>query len=536
MRYLFRKPTNTNDPGYDSGYESDNGTYYQSRGDLGKGKFAKARRFVPVGQEESNKDRVVLSPSSARNYICYSEVFTKYAFFKKMYPDSYVKLIRADDTYRLILPYIPGKTYQELMFRDENKILKLFYSAIQALQKAHAKKIVFLDLKEDNIKFDAVTGISYLIDGGSAVKLGECMLSPFFLCENEEAVQRNRNNKNYTQLAPECWSTSRENRATEKMDIYSLASMFKQKFSHSAPSLMPLLDSCLDRSPENRPSLGALNTQTIELMNPLVKNINNLSFSDTLTRLDFIINLKNHSLDAPYRKFILQLLEKFDDEDTNTQNEALEALKSIRLHIKKPIFQEEIINWIFKTLPNIRPEPLLEPPFFSWICGVPDATDVQPHILFSVLPIIRPYLSDKNEERIYFYLINMDDEALAVKVTSAFTLDYVPLKKTRIKLSDEYLNVVVFRSNSTVREQFILNVLSSLNKPNHSQSALSLLCFFILECNDLYRLIKYHVEKQPSDTVGRCQLNFFMDTYACTYDNHAEKSPEVIFTPNVIEL
>jgi serine/threonine protein kinase len=238
--------------GYESDYESEGGTHYYPKKTLGEGTYSKARKFQ---SRDGKKEKAVIAPKNT-NDIYFNEVEAKYHFFKAIYPDKEVKLVKERGTYRLVAPLIPGDAYDKLTIISKEQQIKFFLSAVKALKNCHNQGYIVIDLKEDNIHYDKITGESYLIDGGLAVKKNGFVSPDVFKQANEIEVQKNR--AQYYYIAPECWST-KEVIADETMDIYSLGNMMARIIGKAPhPSLVRITQLCQDRIITNRPSLSTL--------------------------------------------------------------------------------------------------------------------------------------------------------------------------------------------------------------------------------------------------------------------------------------
>ncbi|KTD18020.1 protein kinase domain-containing protein [Legionella jordanis] len=240
--------------GYGSEYEDENNNLYKPDKQLGKGAFCKARLLVTSKNEES---KVVLSPLTLGANA--EEATVKRDFFQTLYPDRASELFQFNNSYRLILPLLPGTEYFHIEAGNYLGQIKLFLSAIEALQYCHTKEYIFLDLKVDNILYDKQTGKSYLIDGGSAVKKGG-YLPTRFRFPTIEAVEKAR--LNHSHYAPECFSLNKV-QADYSMDVYSLGDLMKTMFhldekSKNTERLHVLIEQCQSKIPDDRPTLDEL--------------------------------------------------------------------------------------------------------------------------------------------------------------------------------------------------------------------------------------------------------------------------------------
>lgn len=242
------------DEGYESGYESDGGTFYDATSVIGEGDYAQARKF----QAKNGRHKAVLTPKKSQE-IDYEEVQAKYEFFKTLYPSHDVELLKERGSYRLVLPLLPGLPYQKFDAANKKQQIKLFLCAIEALQDCHVKGYVVIDLKEDNIHFDEATGRSYLLDGGSAVKKGQ----PLTRFQKETPSVLGKYRTKFTVNAPECFYENPV--ASEEMDIYSLGNMMEYQFRDAEKNLIDLFHLCQNRTPAQRPSLWRLKLKLLNL-------------------------------------------------------------------------------------------------------------------------------------------------------------------------------------------------------------------------------------------------------------------------------
>ncbi len=256
-KYTFRSK---NRGGYQSSYESEGETEYKHHKNIAKGDYALAREFISI----SGKQVVILSPISKK--IDFQEAKRKYEFFKALYPGKGTELIEDQNTYRLVVPFLPGTPLHQLSFKSEEELRVVFLSAVKALKDCHDKNIILVDLKEDNILFDSETGVSYLVDGGISSKKEEFILH-LFEKGSQDLVEDSR--AKLTHYAPECFSLKRE-LATEAMDIYSLGTMITFIAGAFLESeLWDLALACQDKDPDKRPSLDSLENKLTQLKDPI---------------------------------------------------------------------------------------------------------------------------------------------------------------------------------------------------------------------------------------------------------------------------
>lgn len=267
----------------DSIYESDDGTIFKKEKELGHGVSARARKFVPgesgsslpeAEQQKDKQEKAILKPVDPNN-VNFKEVTDKYLFFKTIYPEFDVRLFLTQYTYRLVLPLIPGEPYKDIVGSNPDDVIKLFLSAVRAVKNCHNKGYVIVDLKADNICYDKNTGISYLIDGGHAIRTGKHISSLFQVASNQDAnFMRNR----YHHYAPECWFIRGRKAKTvnPEMDIYSLGKMMASMKCHVGSdeqkrllsSVNGIIRQCVNYDSAKRPNLDQLENELLGLLSP----------------------------------------------------------------------------------------------------------------------------------------------------------------------------------------------------------------------------------------------------------------------------
>lgn len=258
-QYTYSKKNTANNDGYDSGYESDGQTVYRPKKKIGQGNYSRARLF-----ESRNRDRVkvVLDPVTSEGFK-ELEIRAKTNFYQILYPDQGVQLFKDKKTYRLVVPLVPGKPYEQTHFKDKIQQIKLFRSAIEAVKKAHQLQLIIIDLKEDNIYFDENSGVSYLIDGGLSALEGESINYDIFCKDSVYDVMMAR--KKYKYLPPECWST-KEVPACKSMDVYVLGTMMNRILTVFDSELVAIIKSCIKDNPNERPGLDELDKRLENLL------------------------------------------------------------------------------------------------------------------------------------------------------------------------------------------------------------------------------------------------------------------------------
>ncbi len=249
----------TQDKGYESGYESDGGTSYKPEKEIGKGKYTRARKFKSTGSSTA-KEIAVLDPV----LVDWDEAQAKYNFFKALYPDRSVELIKTPKSrafpqggYRLILPLIPGQLYKDLKIsNDPEEHLGLFLSAVEALERCHNAGYIVVDLTGSNVHYDADTNITYLIDGGLSAKKGAA-INHIFQPPDQAAVLRAKGKFKF--YAPECFSLT-PMKATAAMDVYALGYMMQIALQdhNPSPAIVNLYTACQNQDPTRRPTLATV--------------------------------------------------------------------------------------------------------------------------------------------------------------------------------------------------------------------------------------------------------------------------------------
>lgn len=264
----------------DSDYESDGGTHYTFEKELGKGSSAEVRQF----KSKNNKRKVVLKPNrQLKNIIHEREVKNKFTFFSKLYveqselfsfnTDFVHNEYRYLKDYRMIVPLVSGINYDKVDITDLKAQWSLLKSGVKAIQDSHKnKKLIVIDIKQDNILYDKNTGISYLIDGGTSAEIGAPVYPEIFKRANVNEVNEKRQSFSY--LPPECWSTE-EVKATPKMDVYSFFYMFCLLIGSKEPHpiIQILVNLCLEES-NKRPSFDEIDMLlNNENLQPAISNL-----------------------------------------------------------------------------------------------------------------------------------------------------------------------------------------------------------------------------------------------------------------------
>jgi serine/threonine protein kinase len=260
-----------NDDEEESFFEAEGETYHKGK-KIGAGDYSEGRKFK--SNVDKNQAVVVLTPINKEKYDK-KEVQAKYVFFKTLYPDKTVELFSTEDSYRLVLPLVPGKAYKRCPINDEKELIGLFQSAAGALQDCHKEKLVIVDFNENNIFYDKQTGKSYLIDGGMSALDGEKLHEQQFKLPKVAADAYIAMKKNQCpQYAPECFQKEGIPNASQAMDIYALGSMMErmkkkipleQQGKAGDKELGSLIKSCKESDPSKRPSLDQIQAKLLEL-------------------------------------------------------------------------------------------------------------------------------------------------------------------------------------------------------------------------------------------------------------------------------
>jgi hypothetical protein len=221
--------------GCDSEHEEADGTIYKPLCYIDSGVYDTARLFF-APKAQNKKPKVVLNPKYLFDDSL-KRAQIKQDFFKALYPQEEVLLFKCPDSdeYRLILPLIPGKTYDDFIRKysltQEGKV-KILLSAIEALLYCHSKNYVFIDFNFGNILYDFNSGKSFLIDGDMARPIGN-PISPLII--NASALK-------YPQFAPECSQKTSPVLADTAMDVFTLAFNFQHILSD--PHVSKILENC----------------------------------------------------------------------------------------------------------------------------------------------------------------------------------------------------------------------------------------------------------------------------------------------------
>ncbi len=250
LRYRTHSKTDSGD-GYDSEYESDTGTIYHPVKPIGQGHYAQARLFKSI----TNQAIAVLNPNKIPGDI--GEAKIKQRFFRVVYPEKQSPLFIMKNDYRLVLPYISYVPYEKLSINTPEFQKILFRSAALALKDCHDKGIVVVDLKSDNIYYDAETEKSYLIDGGLSTPMRSPIDPLAFQKSSKQQVDDYK--REYSHIPPECWSVAPNKVvATPAMDVYCLGILMQDLLTIPDQSIQLLIDSCLKNDPKERPTLFSL--------------------------------------------------------------------------------------------------------------------------------------------------------------------------------------------------------------------------------------------------------------------------------------
>jgi ankyrin repeat protein len=254
-KYRFSSKRDSDHEDEKSDYEDEEGNHYSPAGELGKGNFAEAR-VLKTQDPKAPKLMAVLQPVEgdlvSEHDVSSLEVNSKLLFFKKVHPQRPSQIFWQPDkkSYRLVVPYLPGVSYsafithRHVLRRSELRRIEVFISAVSELARVHQVSLVVVDLKRDNILFDVSDMTSHIIDGGSAVTVGEDIY-----CDKAKGV--------FPQLAPEIYNGFAK--ASPAMDIYSLGVMLRELFHpNDSAFINNLLDACINEKPSERPSTSAL--------------------------------------------------------------------------------------------------------------------------------------------------------------------------------------------------------------------------------------------------------------------------------------
>lgn len=254
------------------------------RASLEREPVAKTLVFSPLGHYRGNTDG-----EFDATYV--EQVQKKYDFHNALYPQRPAKLylIKGEDpkepktfgkliSYRYVRDSFPGTTYDKVEICNALMAIDLFISATKALHHAHQRGYVVVDIKLDNIFYDASDKQSYFSDGGMAYHPGTPTEEQFHLSAGE-AMKLPAMKKVYWQYAPEYWTVGSQERALfqPEGDVFALGAVFKGLLSRTALSynvaLRQLIDSCVEEKPENRKSLNQLLAQLENLRHEVLESL-----------------------------------------------------------------------------------------------------------------------------------------------------------------------------------------------------------------------------------------------------------------------
>lgn len=241
-----------------------------------RGNETEANLFeAPDGQK-----RVVIQ--ALDQYVCNTPLnetlinlkLRKHIFWEHMYGDTF--LLREDNNFILVVPYVEGTLGIEVKFHDTISKIEFALALVNALIYLHNKGLKHNDIKEDNVIYNEQTKTAYFIDGGLATVDGEVLPENFSVISHAQAAQFKTL---CSHIAPECWSIAPNppNMATDKMDIYSLAKLLQRPFFINnyyndniymdiENQLNVILTPCLQKNPDNRPSLLVIRDSIYELL------------------------------------------------------------------------------------------------------------------------------------------------------------------------------------------------------------------------------------------------------------------------------
>lgn len=243
-------------------YENEHGQHFYPDKVLGQGFFALSRAFKHP--HDSNNQIVVLRPNSDEGWDP-DEVGRKINFFDTIYPEKESTLFSQEQ--RAIVPFIEGESFNDekiyALCNDELTLLKLLTFAAEAIQSAHDKGLVIIDIHPNNILYNSAEDKCYLIDGGLSHTIGEPIYKGLI-----EQSQRELLKKQYPQIAPECFRLPTQLPATAVpgMDVYAFGIMLKFMICEEQMSyaLEELITQCIGAY-TNRPSMREI-IETLKML------------------------------------------------------------------------------------------------------------------------------------------------------------------------------------------------------------------------------------------------------------------------------
>lgn len=327
-----------------SEYEDADGSTFTPGSVLGAGKYAQARELTlqrvktrRFRRRRSPMAAVVLSPVGRLDI---AEAQKKLAFFRDLYPTypSEFFSYTYPSNYRLVLPKIPGiPVKQHTLSPAPLEQINFFLSLVQSLKICHAKKWVCIDYSENNVLYDATTGMTYLIDGGQALKVDQALPGFFSLSVASD----------HPSYDPECFKVG--STAQTSMDVYSLGSTLQYLFmrpgedKETYPSVVPdpavevLYLECLKDTPASRPTLENLEARLRQMRQKYISSEEQYTIAKL--RLE-ACTAQTHTL-KDWIRTIIQEVEKLKVAPTPVLNleQLTDILVTVQVTIQEPTIE-----------------------------------------------------------------------------------------------------------------------------------------------------------------------------------------------------
>lgn len=270
---MLKKYT-TNTPIEWSDCEDEDGNHYTpERSLLGSGSFAEVRRLLPENAK-GLKRMVVLSPipsSSDLTSEVQKEFTSNFKFFQKRHPIPKPALFfynRLDDpktilrTCRLVVRHCLGVHLDKVKISSQQEQLDFFIAIVNSVKELHDDDEVHMDIKFNNMLYNQDLKKVELVDGGRWGKAGEPSQGYINFDESEPDHNKKRIiadfQMRYHWMAPEIFTTEL---CAKSMDIYALGSMLNslyQNFTEHHAEINQLIQSCINKMPEQRPAIAEL--------------------------------------------------------------------------------------------------------------------------------------------------------------------------------------------------------------------------------------------------------------------------------------
>jgi hypothetical protein len=524
--------------GYTSGYESTGGRLYYPTIYIGKGAYALARWLETP---DKSNTKVVLSPADLQ-YIDYSEVKTKARFLKAIYPEHEVSLTRYSKNWRLVVPLVPGVSYDRLRFADAASQIEVFICLTRAIKHAHRVGYTIVDLTEKNIYYDDRTRKAYLIDGGLSAKTGEALNPGVFRCATPSIVEATRSNANYCQIAPECWSISTVI-ASRAMDVYSFGSMLARGAEILDERVKSLVSQCMRTHPKHRPTFDALEVSLMGMLFEIKKSnwekkrqarVRTIVYQ--LERMFLTSRANTHALDCYMIDFIFQLFIKCTDVNQTIQCEAHTLLKAMMPYAKSAKVQDSILSWLFGRLNALvinMPQINTCIPCSFWGSNERLAPQAIVDVALDVLPIVYYALSPAHQSQLDTWTGECSSHPLQLKIFDVLTYHHHESFPVSTLFACEPLGInkyaydlTLFGAGYKEQRNLMMHSLDALadEQQETRQQGVYVLSFLLLNNLALSHPMRTYLEMNLNQTIEGYAFQFILDCYVAFFETDAENT------------